>query len=74
MSSLSVREIKKILLESDNVASEVLPQLLVEDRFSDITDDEVREILHWCGDDEYVSDKEIILAYEALMYEKEMRS
>lgn len=61
MSAKSVEEIKKILSEADVVESEVLPQLLTEERFRDVTPDEIEEILHWCGEDEYVSVTDILL-------------
>ena len=60
MSAKSVKEIKKILLEEDVVESDVLRQLLAEERFGDVTIDEIREILNWSGDDEYVSAEDIL--------------
>ena len=60
MSAKSVKEIKKILLEEDVVESDVLRQLLTEERFGDVTIDEIREILNWSGDEEYVSAEDIL--------------
>ena len=51
MSEASVNEIKNILMQEDVVKSEVLPQLLVSQRFKDVTNEEIAEILYWCGED-----------------------
>ena len=60
MSEASVNEIKNILMQEDVVESEVLPQLIASQRFKDVTNDEIAEILNWCGEDEYTTVDDIL--------------
>lgn len=69
MSVISVSEIQQILLNSYNVESEELPQLLAEERFDDVTPNEIAEILKWSGDDEYVTVEDMILERDKLRKE-----
>ena len=69
MSVISVSEIQQILLNSYNVESEELPQLLAEERFDDVTPNEIAEILRWSGDDEYVTVEDIISERDKLRKE-----
>lgn len=68
MSGASVNEIKKILMQEDVVESEVLPQLIASQRFKDVTNDEIADILKWCGEDEYTTVDDILAEAKEYKY------